>query len=157
LGVAGVRRIVAVVRGSGLADSSGHVDTCFDAAAYWPALEDGMLAQITLSNFLSFGPGAHTLTLRPLNVLIGPNGSGKSNVVEAFAVLRAVPRDLPLPIRQGGGVEEWLWRIGPGRRAQSAALDVLFTRGLIAKAHPVRYRVEFGSEFFMARCATHEG
>lgn len=105
-----------------------------------------MLAQITLSNFLSFGPGAHTLTLRPLNVLIGPNGSGKSNVVEAFAVLRAVPRDLPLPIRQGGGVEEWLWRIGPGRRAQSAALDVLFTRGLIAKAHPVRYRVEFGSE-----------
>ena len=108
-----------------------------------------MLSQITLTDFLSFGPGAHTLALRPLNVLIGPNGSGKSNLVEAFSVLRAVPRDLPLPIRQGGGVDEWIWRAGPSTRASSAAIEILFNPGQVTKKttdQPVRYRVKFGSE-----------
>ncbi len=108
-----------------------------------------MFSQITLRDFLSFGPGAHVLDLRRLNVLIGPNGSGKSNLVEAFSVLRAVPRDLPLPIRQGGGVDEWLWSSGTGVRSDSAAIEVLFHAGEVAKSpqvQPVRYRVEFGSE-----------
>jgi predicted ATPase len=104
-----------------------------------------MIEEITLTDFLSFGPGSHTLTLRPLNVLIGPNGSGKSNLVEAFAVLRAVPKDLPLPIRQGGGVDEWIWRGEQTKRAESAGIEVIFNGNAIAK-HPVRYRVAFGSE-----------
>lgn len=104
-----------------------------------------MIEEITLTDFLSFGPGSHTLRLRPLNVLIGPNGSGKSNLVEAFAVLRAVPKDLPLPIRQGGGVDEWIWNGDAGKRAPFAGLEVVFEKGAIAK-QPVRYRVAFGSE-----------
>lgn len=108
-----------------------------------------MLSRITLTNFLSFGPGPHTLELRPLNVLIGPNGSGKSNLVEAFSLLRAVPRDLLLPIRQGGGVDEWLWRTSATASTTSATIEVLFSAGQVTKNaddQPVRYRVEFGSE-----------
>ena len=104
-----------------------------------------MIEQITLTDFLSFGPGSHTLELHPLNVLIGANGSGKSNLIEAFSVLRAVPRDLPLPIRQGGGVDEWIWRGGAGQHADSAIIEVVF-RAKEVSAKAVRYRVAFGSE-----------
>lgn len=104
-----------------------------------------MIERLTLTDFLSFGPGAHTVDLRPLNVLIGPNASGKSNLVEAFAVLRAVPKDLPLPIRQGGGVEEWLWRGDASQRATRAAIEVVFAEKVIAE-QAVRYRVAFESE-----------
>jgi predicted ATPase len=108
-----------------------------------------MFKEIALSNFLSFGPGRRSLALRPLNVLIGPNGSGKSNLVEAFSFLRAVPRDLPLPIRQGGGVEEWMWRRGATERADSATIEALFGPGQVTNGthdQPVRYRIEFGGE-----------
>lgn len=106
-----------------------------------------VLSQIKLNNFLSFGPGEQTFDLRRLNVLIGPNGSGKSNLVEAFSVLRAVPRDLPLPIRLGGGVDEWLWRGGKLDRADFAELEILFDAGQVKNdGERVRYRVEFGSE-----------
>jgi len=104
-----------------------------------------MIQCVTLSDFLSFGPGSHHLKLGPLNVLIGPNGSGKSNLVEAFSVLRAVPRDLPLPIRQGGGVDEWIWRGPAERRADCATLEILFEAGEITDK-AIRYRVTFGSE-----------
>lgn len=108
-----------------------------------------MIRQITLTDFLSFGPSTHTVELRPLNVLIGPNGSGKSNLVEAFSVLRAVPRNLPLPIRQGGGVDEWIWHgadeHGALTRADSATVEVIFSEREVAPS-PVRYRVRFGSE-----------
>lgn len=104
-----------------------------------------MIERLTLTDFLSFGPGAHTVDLRPLNVLIGPNASGKSNLVEAFAVLRAVPKDLPLPIRQGGGVEEWLWRGDASQRATRAAIEVVFAEKVIAE-QAVRYCVAFESE-----------
>lgn len=108
-----------------------------------------MLKSIVLTDFLSFGPGATPLELKPLNVVIGPNGSGKSNLIEAFAVLRAVPRDLPRPIRQGGGVEEWIWRHDPIERAESAKIEIVFEPGQVTKNaadSPVRYRIEFGSE-----------
>ena len=63
-----------------------------------------------LTNLLSFGPGSQELELEPLNVLIGPNGSGKSNLIEAIGLLQAAPRDLHVPIREGGGVRDWIWR-----------------------------------------------
>ncbi len=69
-----------------------------------------MLKSITVLNLLSFGPTLNSLDLGPLNVLIGPNGSGKSNLIEMLALLRAAPRDLAAPVREGGGIREWLWR-----------------------------------------------
>lgn len=68
------------------------------------------IEHIKLKNLLSFGPDTEALELRPLNVLIGPNGSGKSNLIEAIGLLKATPRDLTAPIREGGGIRDWLWR-----------------------------------------------
>ena len=68
------------------------------------------IRSISLRNILSFGPDTPELPLEPLNVLIGPNASGKSNLIEALSLLAAAPRDLQAPIREGGGVHEWLWK-----------------------------------------------
>ena len=70
--------------------------------------------RITLKNILSFGPDTRELKLKPLNVLIGPNGSGKSNLIEAIGLLQAAPGDLQKPIREGGGVGNWIWKGKPG-------------------------------------------
>jgi predicted ATPase len=107
-----------------------------------------LLKNITLQGFLSYGPDAVTIPLTALNVLIGPNGSGKSNLVEALSVLRAVPKDLPLPIRQGGGVKDWLWREGRTGAAE-ARLEIVLAEGQVTKLAPqpaVRYRLVFGAE-----------
>lgn len=80
-----------------------------------------LLKQIHCQNLLSFGPDSKPLELRPLNILIGPNGSGKSNLIDAISVLQAVPTGYWQPIRQNGGISEWLWK-GPStpipRRAE---------------------------------------
>lgn len=68
------------------------------------------LHSIRLQNILSYGNEGVTLDLEPLNVLIGPNASGKSNLIEAVSLLAAAPRDLLRPIREGGGIAEWLWK-----------------------------------------------
>jgi predicted ATPase len=105
-----------------------------------------LLKSIKLQGFLSYGPGAVTLPLTPLNVLIGPNGAGKSNLVEALSILRAVPKDLPLPIRRGGGVRDWLWRQG-AESSTEASLEIVFAEGQVAAGKPaVRYRLAFGAE-----------
>ncbi|MDR0564033.1 MAG: AAA family ATPase, partial [Azoarcus sp.] len=69
-----------------------------------------LLKSIKLTNFLSFGESSPELELRPLNVVIGPNGSGKSNLIAALTLLQAAPTDLLRPIREGGGVQDWLWK-----------------------------------------------
>ena len=69
-----------------------------------------LIHRIRLTGMLSFGPSSQELKLEPLNVLIGPNGSGKSNFIEAIGLLKAAPRDLHAPIRDGGGVGDWIWR-----------------------------------------------
>ena len=69
-----------------------------------------LIHRIRLTEVLSFGPGSQEVKLGPLNVLIGPNGSGKSNLIEAIGLLKAAPRDLHAPIREGGGVRDWIWR-----------------------------------------------
>jgi len=118
-----------------------------------------LVKAITLRGFLSFGPDVAEFPLEGLNVLIGPNASGKSNLVEAMSVLRAVPQDLPKPIRKGGTVRDWLWKSGPGSQGsgtatdpddpRSACLELVFSGGMIAKAKgnpAVRYRLVFGVE-----------
>lgn len=135
-----------------------------------------LLKTLALEGFLSFGEGGAPIPLEPLNVLIGPNGSGKSNLVEAFSVLRAVPQDLPLPVRRGGGVRDWLWKgtspSAPSRSgaglgsmpgafgaspsagsqggAEEARIELLFAEGRLAQFHggapAVRYRLVFGAE-----------
>ena len=81
------------------------------------------IERIKLKNLLSFGPDTEALELRPLNVLIGPNGSGKSNFIEAIGLLKATPRDLTAPIREGGGIRDWIWR--GDSRASSAHIEVI--------------------------------
>lgn len=68
--------------------------------------------KIKLQNFLSYGSEGEEIELQPLNVLIGPNASGKSNLIEALGIISATPTDLPAPFRQGGGVNEFLWKGG---------------------------------------------
>ena len=99
-----------------------------------------------LKNMLSYGPGSAELSLEPLNVLIGPNASGKSNLIEALSLLADTPRDLQKPIREGGGVHEWLWK--GGHQTETATLDVTvdYPKGRL----PLRYRLSFmetGSRF----------
>lgn len=107
-----------------------------------------LLKSLSLKNFLSFGPDSPRVPLTNLNVIIGANGTGKSNLIEAISVLQAVPRDLPFPIRQGGGVRDWLWK-GP-EGAEQAAIEVVFNEGHIAQFPPkypaIRYRLVFGVE-----------
>ena len=69
-----------------------------------------MLTRIKAQNLLSFGPEGIDLELPALTVLIGPNGSGKSNLLETVGLLQAAPRDLAAPIRENGGVRDWIWK-----------------------------------------------
>jgi predicted ATPase len=98
-----------------------------------------MFSQIRLQNFLSFGPESPALELGPLNVLIGPNGSGKSNLIEAFSLLQAAPRDLAAPIRAGGGVSEWIWK-GEGAKAEAT---IEATVRYPKESMSLRHRLEF--------------
>ena len=110
---------------------------------------------MTLRNFLSYGPNTPEIGLRPLNVLIGPNGSGKSNLLEAISLLAAVPGELPKPVREGGGVREWMWK-GEGAD-DHARVAVVLNRGAVTvdglPHEPIRYRLDFreiGSTFQIA-------
>jgi len=67
-----------------------------------------LFQKLKLQNFLSYS--REEIELQPLNVLIGPNGSGKSNLIEAFGLLKALPTNLLVPIRKGGGISEFLWK-----------------------------------------------
>ncbi len=82
-----------------------------------------LIHRLKVSGLLSFGPTGIDLPLEGLNVLIGPNGSGKSNLLEVLALLRAAPASLPQPVKEMGGVKEWLWK-GPASRGE-AVIDAL--------------------------------
>lgn len=66
-----------------------------------------MLKKLVLKNLLSFGPEGVELELGPLNVLIGPNASGKSNLIDAIRLLAACPKDVLVPLAEGGGFAAW--------------------------------------------------
>ncbi len=87
-----------------------------------------LIHRLKLANFLSFGSESE-LELGPLNVLIGPNGSGKSNLIEAIALLRSAPSDLRVPIREGGGIADWLWKGAEATPTASLEAVVDYPRG----------------------------
>lgn len=89
----------------------------------WTTGDTVLLKSIRLTNFLSFGDKGESIDLLPLNVVIGPNGSGKSNLLEAIDLIRSAPRDLLAPIREGGGVREWIWKGAP--QHTGAIIDVV--------------------------------
>jgi predicted ATPase len=102
---------------------------------------------LTLNNLLSFSPAPETdgtpkptLKLGPLNVLIGPNGSGKSNLVEVLSLLHSLPTDLAAPIREGGGVDAWIWN-GPSAGAVAELVVIVGERGRASLEH----RIELGA------------
>lgn len=98
------------------------------------------LKSLTLTNILSFGPEPHTVELGPLNVIIGPNGSGKSNFIEAIGLLKAAPRDIHEPIREGGGIDEWLWK--GGEKEPTGTIEARFT---MHQKYTMLYSLSFSS------------
>jgi predicted ATPase len=102
------------------------------------------IRSIRVENLLSFGPKNPMFELRPLNVLIGSNGSGKTNLIEVLGLLRSTSTDLSEPIREGGGVTEWLWK-GNGKRSISKP-PVARIEALVTPQHGnmlLRYRMTF--------------
>ena len=103
------------------------------------------IQSLRLAGLLSFPPGMEPFELEPLNVLIGPNGSGKSNLIEAFGLLRALPSDLEVPLRAGGGVSEWLWKGGPPSHLHQ--VQIALTTGMLPVGNTIvlsrlRYIIE---------------
>ena len=95
---------------------------------------------VRLEGVLSYASGGGELSLEPLNVLIGPNASGKSNLIEALSLLAAAPGDLQVPIREGGGVHEWIWKGTTEAPAATVEVTTEYPNGPTA----LRYRLSFG-------------
>ncbi|MBF0098905.1 MAG: AAA family ATPase, partial [Magnetococcales bacterium] len=93
------------------------------------------IESLKVTNLLSFGPDTETLPLAPLNILIGANGSGKSNFLEAISLLQAAPGELNKPIRDAGGIREWLWK-GDNDKPVASIEAVVRT---IQNMHPLRH------------------
>jgi predicted ATPase len=98
-----------------------------------------MLKSIKLSNLLSFGAETEIVFNKGLNVLIGSNGSGKSNLIEAISLLQAMPKDLTKAIRDGGGIEEWIWK---GDKNHQATLEIVLENSHDSMM-PLRHIFEF--------------
>ncbi|MDZ8108651.1 MAG: AAA family ATPase [Nostoc sp. DedQUE12a] len=94
---------------------------------------------IRLENFLSYGNEGEEIQLQPLNVLIGSNASGKSNLIEAIGLLQATPGNLTAPIREGGGVREWLWKGATGIPTAEIEAVIDYPQGIM----PLRYKLGF--------------
>jgi predicted ATPase len=104
-----------------------------------------LLKSLRIQNLLSFGPRSEPLELAQLNVLIGPNGSGKSNFLEAISLLQAAPKDLSAPVKEVGGVRDWLWQ-GASRPVASLDARVENPRGQMPLRHIMKI-TEHGSRF----------
>ncbi len=97
-----------------------------------------LITEITARNLLSFGPEGISLPLKPLNVLIGPNGSGKSNLLDVISILQAAPNHIAKPIRDTGGIRDWIWKGNPRESATIEAF-VKYPHGNVS----LHYRVKF--------------
>ncbi|MBF0529870.1 MAG: AAA family ATPase [Deltaproteobacteria bacterium] len=96
-----------------------------------------LIHSIRLQNLLSFGPSSEEIRLEALNVIIGPNATGKSNLIEIIGLLQSLPQDLTLPVRDGGGIGEWLWK--GSSRPPIAEIDV--TIDYPEGAMPLRHKL----------------
>ncbi|HEY6292162.1 MAG TPA: AAA family ATPase [Terriglobia bacterium] len=110
--------------------------------------DQSVIHNLHIQNLLSFGPDSPQIKLRPLSVLIGPNGSGKSNLIEVIGLLQSTPKDVALPLREGGGIVEWLWKrprrrqlLAEGLRLPTATIEVSASPPHVAG--PIRYRLSF--------------
>jgi len=73
--------------------------------------------------------------------IIGPNGSGKLNLLEGIALMQSAPVQLNAPIREGGGVRDWLWK--GVDKLPIASLEIT-VEPLLSPTHPsLRYRFDF--------------
>jgi len=98
-----------------------------------------LLHEITLINLLSFEKTK--LELKRLNLLIGHNGSGKSNLIEAIGLIQSAPSGITGPIREGGGVRDWIWQ---GATNNTAGFETIVT-ALAPSAPNIRYKIEFSA------------
>jgi predicted ATPase len=104
-----------------------------------------LIKSLRIRNLLSFGPDTEAIPLAQLNVLIGPNGSGKSNFLETISLLQAAPKDLSAPVKEVGGVRDWLWK---GASKAVASLEVMLENP--REDMPLRHILKFtehGSRF----------
>jgi predicted ATPase len=100
-----------------------------------------LIRSLKFRNFLSYGPDSDEIPLKSLNVIIGPNGSGKSNLLEGIALMQSAPVQLNAPIREGGGVRDWLWK--GAEKLPVASLEIT-VEPLLSPTHPsLRYRFDF--------------
>ncbi|MDR2668382.1 MAG: AAA family ATPase [Desulfovibrio sp.] len=97
---------------------------------------------ITLRNFLSYGGQQNPVSLGPLNIVIGPNGSGKSNLLEAIELIRNTPGMVNKPIREGGGIDEWLHK-NDTDRLNSAEIRIIFDFPFDKKKNFLLYELSF--------------
>jgi predicted ATPase len=107
-----------------------------------------LIKQLRVCGLLSFGPEGTTLPLENLNVLIGPNASGKSNLLEVLALLKAAPSNLPAPVKEMGGVREWIWKGKPA--TDKASIEVVFDDKPPQNRQPLRHvlvMAEHGGRF----------
>ena len=100
-----------------------------------------LIKQIQMKNFLSFGPESEAVSLKPLNLIIGPNGSGKSNLLEGIALLQSAPSLRSVPIREGGGIRDWLWK--GFSKPPIASLEVIVDELSPSSPDGIRYRIDF--------------
>lgn len=101
-----------------------------------------LIKSLQIANLLSFGADHPPMELRPLNVLVGANGSGKSNFLEAISLLQAAPDQITRPLRDGGGIHDWLHQMGK----QVGTLPDAWVEAVIANdqgTNDFRYRVAF--------------
>lgn len=101
-----------------------------------------LIKSLQLANLLSYGPDHPPIELKPLNVLVGANGSGKSNFLEAISLLQAAPDQITRPVRDGGGIHDWLHQSA----GQTGARPDAWVDAVIANSqgnNHFRYRVAF--------------
>ena len=101
-----------------------------------------LIKSLQLANLLSYGPDHPPIELRSLNVLVGANGSGKSNFLEAISLLQAAPDQITRPVREGGGIHDWLHQTA----GQTGARPDAWVEAVIANTQGTnrfRYRVAF--------------
>ena len=111
-----------------------------------------LFQRIKAQNLLSFGPEGIDLELGPLNVLIGPNGSGKSNLLDAVSLFQAAPRELAVPVRTAGGVQDWIWRGDSDDVAYvSAEIGGMYNAGIWQVPQAIRHELAFRNEDQMFR------